>query len=440
MKVPFFTKKKTTDHPVAAHAAISPLLPEAPRKLVWLDFLWLVVLAVLAFLPPLFEWKKQVILGAIGIVQVFEPVIFNKWGQQRGRFILVFTKSLLATLLVGNSGGIPIDSRYYLIYLVPVVSASVHYEIWGTLLWTAGNVAAYLCFLPSALEDYELTTGATTELVFRNLTFFLAAILINRFVMENRRQMLRYQKLAETLAETNRQLAQVQEEARRSERLAALGQLTAGLAHEIRNPLGVIKGSAEMLSKKMRQADPVAAELTGYISSEVNRLNGLVSRFLHFARPLKIEPQLHDLQPVVEQSLRNVERLNQNSRVKVTLHFPAAFPKALLDAGACEQVFTNLFSNAYEAMPEGGELTVTARSTTVDDRRGVEIKVADSGPGIPEELREQIFNPFFTTKKEGVGLGLSIVSKIVDDHHGSIRVKSEEGKGTCFVIFFPSEP
>jgi two-component system sensor histidine kinase HydH len=439
MKIPFFTIATVADGQAGANAALSPLLPESPRKLVWLDFLWLVVLVVLAFLPPLFEWKKQVILGAIGIIQVLEPVIFNKWGQRRGRFILVFSKSLLATLLVGNSGSVPIDSRYYLIYLVPVVSAAVHYEIWGTLLWTTGNVAAYLCFLPSALEDYELTTGATTELVFRNLTFFLAAILINRFVMENRRQMLRYQMLAETLAETNRQLAQVQEEARRSERLAALGQLTAGLAHEIRNPLGVIKGSAEMLSKKIGPSDPVAAELTGYISSEVNRLNGLVSRFLHFARPLKIEPQLRELPPIVEQSLRNVERLNQGSLVKVTLNFPAALPKVLLDAGACDQVFTNLFSNAFEAMPEGGELKVTAQSSALDDRRGVEIKVADSGPGIPEELREQIFNPFFTTKKEGVGLGLSIVSKIVDDHHGYIRVKSEEGKGACFVLFLPSE-
>src|ERR1019366_1386467 len=113
-------------------------------------------------------------------------------------------------------------------------------------------------------------------------------ILVNRFVTANRQQAQRYQMLAETLAETNRQLELAQAEARRSERLAALGQLSAGLAHELRNPLGVIKGSAEMLSKKLQNADAVSGELAGFISAEVNRMNAIVTRFLDFARPVKL--------------------------------------------------------------------------------------------------------------------------------------------------------
>src|SRR3989442_14650687 len=128
-----------------------------------------------------------------------------------------------------------------------------------------------------------MASGAA-ELAIRNLFFFVAALVVNRFVIQNRLQALRYQKLAETLAETNRRLEQAQAEARRSERLAALGQLSAGLAPELRDPLGVIKASAETLVKKLKSSDPLTAQVAGYISNEVNRLNTIVNRFLDFAR------------------------------------------------------------------------------------------------------------------------------------------------------------
>src|SRR3989442_15905237 len=137
-----------------------------------------------------------------------------------------------------------------------------------------------------------MASGAA-ELAIRNLFFFVAALVVNRFVTQNRLQALRYQKLAETLAETNRRLEQAQAEARRSERLAALGQLSAGLAHEIRNPLGVIKASAETLSKKLGPADPLTSELAGYLSREVNRLDTIGSRFLDFARPMQLDLRPH---------------------------------------------------------------------------------------------------------------------------------------------------
>jgi signal transduction histidine kinase len=111
-----------------------------------------------------------------------------------------------------------------------------------------------------------------------------------------------------------------------------------------------------------------------------------------------------------------------------------------VDPDLCEQAFANLLLNAYEAMIDtGGRLTVRVAAANSDGRRGVEVGIEDTGPGIPPELREQIFNPFFTTKKEGVGLGLSLVSKIVDDHRGWIRVSSEPGKGACFRVFLPAE-
>jgi len=242
------------------------------------------------------------------------------------------------------------------------------------------------------------------------------------------------------LAETNRRLEQAQEEARRSERLAALGQLTAGLAHEIRNPLAVIKGSAETLMRRLQSADPLTTELAGYISSEVNRLNTIVTRFLNFARPLKLEKRPTQIPSVLDRALKVASERWPEAKVEVSRQYSGNLPEMIIDPDLCEQAFANLVLNAYEAMTDtGGRLTVRGAAAISDGRRGVEVGTEDTGPGIPPELHGQIFNPFFTTKKEGVGLGLSLVSKIVDDHRGWIRVSSEPGKGACFRVFLPAE-
>jgi signal transduction histidine kinase len=297
--------------------------------------------------------------------------------------------------------------------------------------------AAYWSFVIPELSEYELTGADAAELAIRNLFFFIAAIIVNRFVTENRKQAQRYRELAETLAETNRRLEQAQEEARRSERLAALGQLSAGLAHELRNPLAVIKGSAETLMRKLNASDPITTEMAEYISSEVNRLNAVVTRFLDFARPHKLERREEQIPPLIERALKAARDRWPDTPVEVERQFAPDLPRITLDAELMERVFTNLALNAYEAMgPGGGKLRVAAAPCS-EGKRGVKITFQDTGPGIPAELREQIFNPFFTTKESGVGLGLSIVSKIVDDHRGSIHVTSEPGKGACFQVFLP---
>jgi signal transduction histidine kinase len=258
--------------------------------------------------------------------------------------------------------------------------------------------------------------------------------------VENRRQISRYQELSETLAETNRRLEQAQEEARRSERLAALGQMSAGLAHEIRNPLGVIKGSAEMLHQKLGESNPLASELAGYISSETNRLSALVTRFLDFARPLHAELAPESLTAVLDHALHSVALTQKDGQVLLQRQYELNLPLVPLDEGLIEQAFVNLIQNAYDAMGrDGGTLRVTAARANSADRDGVEVRIEDTGPGIPAELREQIFNPFVTTKKTGVGLGLSIVSRIIDGHHGTIRIEggAEDRRGARFVIFFP---
>ncbi len=414
-------------------------MPDIPqRRFNWLDLFWLALLAGLAVLPPIREIHKQLILAAIGLIQIFESEFITRWPYFGKSFVLLL-KIGLATLLLAHTGSeTSINSSYWPIYFIPVVTAAMYFGVWATLGWTLLVSAAYCSYLYPALQQYELTWESIGLLGIRIMFFFLAAMIVNRFAVENREQTHRYQVLAEELAETNRQLQRAQAEARRSERLAALGQLSAGLAHEIRNPLGVIKGSAEMLNQKLHDSNPLAGELAGYISTEVNRLSILVTRFLNFARPLKAELAPHDISQLLDHALSSVQDQWKGGAVAVQKDYGRDLRPVPLDEGLFEQAFVNLIQNAYEAMGEqGGALHLCLKQTQSNGHAGVEVRVKDFGPGIPSELREQIFNPFVTTKSTGVGLGLSIVSKIVDEHRGTIRVESPPGQGTCFVVFFP---
>src|ERR1035437_9598294 len=431
-------------------APASPIFDPESRRFSRLDAVWLVIwllfLAGLAALPPQLEWHKQLILLAIGIVQLLESRLISHL-PTRGVSYVILLKILLATFLLYHTEEIAINSSYYPIYYLPVVTAALYCGPWLTLIWTLFASAAYCShlFIDPAMQEYEITPEALGYLALRIMFFFLAAMVVNRFAQQSRHQTQLYRELAERLAETNRRLEKAQAEARRSERLAALGQLSAGLAHEIRNPLGVIKGSAEMLTQKLQASDEIARELAGYISTEVNRLGALVTEFLDFARPLHAQPQPADLIALLDRVLQIVAgrftgKQETGKPVRVERHYASGLPLVPLDESLCEQAFLNLVQNAYEAMEDhGGTLRVEVQPATQNDREGVELRLADTGPGVPEELREEIFNPFVTTKKTGVGLGLSIVSKIVDGHHGSIHVENAPGGGAEFTLFFPLE-
>src|SRR5258708_7447615 len=417
---------------------------------VWLA-IWLVFLAGLAALPPRLEWHKQVILLAIGIVQLLETKIISRF-PKRGVSYVILLKILLATVLIDHTGEVGINSSYYPIYYLPVVTAALYCGPWLTLLWTLLASAAYCSYLYPAMEEYELTPEALPYLALRIMFFFLAAMVVNRFAQQSQQQTRLYRELAERLAETNRRLELAQAEARRSERLAALGQLSAGLAHEIRNPLGVIKGSAEMLTQKLQASDALARELAGYISTEVNRLSDLGTEFLDFARPLHAEPHPANLIALLDRVLQIVAdrfagRQLSGTRepgkpVRVERHYASGLPLVPLDESLCEQAFLNLVQNAYEAMQEvdhGGTLRVDVQPAIQNDREGVELRLSDTGPGVPEELREESFNPFVPTRKTGEGRGLSVVSEIIDGHHGSIHVENAAEGGAVFTLFFPFE-
>lgn len=415
----------------------------------WVDLLLIIFLVVLAFLPPITEIHKQLILAAIIIVQLMEERLIA-WRPTRGAAYSVLLKIALSTLLLNHTGGeTAINSSYYPIFYLPVITAALEFGPIAALLWTVLASIAYCSLLIPALAEFggefELTSDAITLLAVRITFLFLAGMLVNRFSVENRRQVQRYQALSAMLEKANRQLQRAEAEARRAERLAALGQLSAGLAHEIRNPLGVIKGSAEMLAQKLQSAQPLTAELAGYISSEVNRLNALVARFLDFSRPQRLELRPVEITRVLDRALDAVEHQFPSGYVKVERDYADALPELLADQQLCEQIFVNLILNAFQAMaelPAGRErlLRLSVMPESRGEIPGIAVIVEDSGPGVPPELREQIFNPFFTSKKEGVGLGLAIVAKFVDDHRGSIRLEPDSAAGARFRVFLPANP
>lgn len=405
----------------------------------WIDVVWLLFIFGLAFLPPINEVHKQLILAAFAVLQFLEGALVGRFPRE-GPTIAIGLKILLGTLLLDHTGDIGINSEYYPVYFLPVVTAAIYCGPIGTLLWTALASLAYCSFLIPALVQYELTPEAEGLLALRILFFFLVGILVNRFVVENRKQVARYQALSQTLEETNRQLRRAEADARRSERLAALGQMSAGLAHEIRNPLGVIKGSAEMLVQKLKNAEPLSSELAGYIFSEVNRLNALVARFLDFARPSNLELRSVQIAVILDRALEAVHAQLPEARVRVERHY-ANVPDIQVDDQLCERIFVNLIHNAFQAMESsgnGGECVLRLR--VAPESSGVTITVEDTGPGVPPELREQIFNPFYTSKKDGVGLGLAIVAKFVDAHRGRITLEPNSPHGARFRIFLPGSP
>jgi signal transduction histidine kinase len=296
-------------------------------RITWVDLIWLVFLGGLALLPPVDEIHKQLILLAFLIIQVLEGWLIAQL-PKRGAAYSVFLKILLATLLLDHTGEIGINSSYFPIYFLPVVSAAIYFGTIGTLVWTTVASLAYLSLLLPVMEEVDLTPEGKGILAIRVLFFYVAAILVNRFAVENRRQVQRLEDLSAKLEETNRQLRRAEADARRAERLAALGQLSAGLAHEIRNPLGVIKGSADMLSRKVSASDPLTAELAGYISSEVNRLNALVTRFLDFARPSKLEVRPERITEIVDRALDAATHSVPDSGAKILRKAPASGDRA----------------------------------------------------------------------------------------------------------------
>jgi signal transduction histidine kinase len=237
------------------------------------------------------------------------------------------------------------------------------------------------------------------------------------------------------------------EKIREKERMAVLGQMSAGLAHEIRNPLGAIKGAAQYLDPVEVGGD--ASEFLKIIIEEADRLNQVVDQFLDYARPYQAQMESTDINQVIHQTVRLVAPGLDGKNIQLDLDLHPDLPSVPASGQQLTQVVLNLLTNAVEAMPDGGKLTVKTGLRTDGlgtslpvalARTGVEVQVTDTGRGIAPEVQQRIFVPFFTTKERGTGLGLAISQRILEHHGGEIRIRSAEGQGSTFTVVLPCPP
>jgi two-component system sensor histidine kinase PilS (NtrC family) len=237
------------------------------------------------------------------------------------------------------------------------------------------------------------------------------------------------------------QIRELEAEMRRKEWLANLGEMSAGMAHEIRNPLGALAGAMQMLRKEST-ADATDRRLMDIAIREATRLDAIITEFLQYARPPELDLAEHNINKILAETMDLVQH-EARIRKRITIATSLAVGPLVVqvDQNQMRQVFWNLATNAFDAMPDGGQLAISTGCRHVDaaGRSGdiVEIAFQDTGEGIAQDNLDKIFLPFFTTKKEGSGLGLAAVHRIVDLHGGWIKVESQPQRGTCFVVCLP---
>jgi len=232
------------------------------------------------------------------------------------------------------------------------------------------------------------------------------------------------------------EILHLKKEMERSQRLASLGSLAAGVAHEIRNPLSSIKGFATFF-KERYQDNPEDRKTAEIMVQEVERLNRVISQLLEFARPMDMNRRWDSIQEIIRHTLKMIEGEAGEKKISIYADIPSEPGNIFIDADKITQVMLNLCLNAISAMDRGGTLSV---ALSMPHNRMVQIDVSDTGAGIDEENLSHIFDPYFTTKPSGTGLGLAIVYRIIEAHNGEIRVESERGKGTKVTVILPVGP
>ncbi|PNU19647.1 sensor histidine kinase [Geothermobacter hydrogeniphilus] len=324
---------------------------------------------------------------------------------------------------------------YRRLYYLPIVLGGIWYAIRGGV---ATSLLISILYAPHVIFQWGHHPATNLEQYLEILLYNAIGLLTGVLSAREQAQSMRYRKTAERLEESYSrlreqadQLLEVEEQLRRADRLSALGELSAGLAHEIRNPLGSIRGTAEILRDGI-PADSPHQEFAAILIKEVDRLNQVVQDFLDFARPGKIEAGRVDLNQMVDEVLALSGRMLQKSRTELQVD-KASIPCCRGNAEQLKQALLNLVLNAMQAMPDGGILRVT----TGQKGNQLFIAVSDSGQGISAEMQNRIFDPFFTTRHEGTGLGLAISGRIVRGHGGRIDVNSEPGQGATFTLSLP---
>lgn len=319
---------------------------------------------------------------------------------------------------------------YRRLYYIPIVLAAFALGLRGAL---TASVVVSIVYAPHAFGHVmHQDPGASIEKVLEVLLYNGIACITGVLADRERRGRLAQERVAKQLADTVEELRAMEQQLVRSGKLQALGELTAGLAHEIRNPLASLKGATEIISDEIA-ADSPRRRMVDILYRELQRLEQVLERFLSFARQPRFEVQKLRVADLVEPVVGLMEAQARQSGVSLSWSCP---PDLQIEADKqnITLVLMNIVLNAIQATPSGGHVHIRAGRKSRGRHTYCGIAVEDTGKGIPPGDRERIFNPFFTTKDSGVGLGLSIAARIVDGHGGLMEVTEREGGGSVFEV------
>jgi two-component system NtrC family sensor kinase len=361
------------------------------KGLPWIDRAFVVNNWYIAAYEPIRDLKDEI----VGILYV--GILEEKFTDMRNKTTAIFLgiafAGMIAALIVST-------------FLAKGILQPIRQLIFASHQWAGGNL------------DYRVEATQKDEIAELAETFNL---------------------MASSLKERDERLKEyTQQQIMKSERLATLGQLAAGVAHEINNPLGAILMYSHLSLEEMGTDDPRRKNLEK-VAAEATRCKNIVRGLLDFARQSEPNVEEADANEILKRTLSVLQNQAQFQNIKITTTFSTSLPKAMMDSGQIQQVFTNIILNAAEAIDGQGEINITTR--TVEGGQFIEIEFTDTGCGISRENLEKIFDPFFTTKEvgRGTGLGLAVSYGIIARHRGSINVNSNPGKGTTFILRLPSK-
>lgn len=322
------------------------------------------------------------------------------------------------------------------LYYIPIIVGAFLFGLRGALVTSLVATALYVPHAfwltgPHARHhgmihaDPTGTANKVLELLLYNVVALATGLLVER-----------EQRARRDLEQKIREMQAIEQQLIRAGRLQSLGELTAGLAHEIKNPLASLKTAAAIVADEIAETSP-RRKMVGILQKEIDRLAALLERFLSFARPGSLTISNVKLAHAVEQAVSLVKP--QAAVRRVVLHLDGQTARTVIqgDADKLTQILLNVILNAAQFTPEGGGVDVRCEERTLPHGRFAVVIVRDQGPGIAEADRERIFDPFFSTRENGTGLGLSIASRLIDEHRGYIEVASSPGQGAEFLLFFP---
>lgn len=324
-------------------------------------------------------------------------------------------------------GFVGLHAVYRYFYFLPIVYAALRFGYWGGLL---SAMVASLLFAPHIIFKWGNFQEDSTNDLLVVVVFFCVAIITGVTVDRLRAAREAHRVTAQELAASLRKVEEQGEELRRAERLSALGSLAGGLAHQIRNPVGIIRASAQLLESDGKSE---TRETAAVIEEESDRIEHLIQDLLRYADGAR--PQVEPVSPytLIGHVASRVQPMAEAQRIDLQSQCPDHLPRVLVDPRLMEQVLLNLAVNALQAVEADGTVTLRAEHSSTG-RHVVNLFVADDGPGIATDALPHIYDPFYSTKDNGTGLGLSVVHRIIEDHGARIYVTSAPEIGTTFVI------